>query len=247
MINIKTPEQIRIMQEGGSIASIALREVLKEVSVGVKTIELDKVVETVILDHGAEPSFKTVDNYNHSTCINVNAGIVHGIPNNYEIRSGDVVSIDLGVLLKGFHTDLSYSVEVDTQNEQEFLRAGKAALKKAVSNCVVGKRLGDVSFAIQQEVESHGYSVSDELVGHGIGRELHEDPYVPCYGEPGTGLKLKEGMVFAIEVIYQKGKPELKLAADDWTLSTADSSLSGLFEKTIAVTKNGPVVITDFD
>lgn len=246
MIKIKTSQQIEIMKLGGQISSDALNYGLSLVKVGITTYELDRLIGEFILSRGAQASFKTVDDYPFTTCININEGIVHGLPNNYEIKKGDIVSIDLGVLFKGYHTDLSYTVEVDTNKEARFLDSGKLALHHAIKSCRVGKKIGDVSYAMQKIIESAGYTVSYDLVGHGIGVELHEDPYVPCYGEPNTGIKLKEGMVLAIEVIYQKGSPDIKLSADNWTYETADKSLSGLFEKTVAITGSGPIMLTNY-
>lgn len=246
MIQTKTPQEIELMSKSGQIASEALREVLRRIDVGVKTIDLEKIADDYILSKGATASFKTVDGYSFATCINVNDGIVHGIPSNYEIKKGDLVSVDLGALLNDYHSDISYTVEVGTKKETDFLELGKRALNSAIEKCVVGNTVGDISYQMQRPVEEMGFSVSRELVGHGIGRNLHEDPYVPCYGKPGKGPVLKEGMALAIEIIYQKGKPELFVEADDWTLSTADRSLSALFEKTVAVTKNGPKLLTDF-
>lgn len=247
MIKIKTKKQIETMQKGGKIASKTLSKVLSSVKPGVTLKELDSIAENEILNLGGASSFKTVDNYKYTTCINVNEGIVHGIPNEYVVKKGDLVSVDLGVLYDGFHTDLSYTLEVDSNKEEKFLMVGKEALSLAIENCRVGKRLGDISNAMQTVVEDEGYSVSKDLVGHGIGKKLHEDPYVPCYGAKNSGIKLREGMILAIEVIYQKGFSELVLDDDDWTLLTADSSLSGLFEKTVAILEGVPVLITDFN
>jgi len=245
LISIKTPEQLDKMKEGGKISALAVEEVLKYIKPGVKTIELDRIAEKFILSRGGKPSFKTVSGYDYTTCININDGIVHGLPNNYEIKKGDVVSIDLGVYFKGYHTDISYTVEVETQKEKEFLDTGKQALTAGMTKCTEGNTLGDIGYAIQNIIEEHNYSVSKELVGHGIGKELHESPYVPGYGKRGHGPELKEGMVFAIEVIYQKGKPDLALDKDGWTLVTRDHSLSALFEHTVIVGKNRPLIITD--
>ncbi len=246
MIKLKSPEEIELMKEGGKITEGAMHEVLLAVREGISLFELNTIAEDYIKKSNAQASFKTVDDYDFATCINVNEGIVHGIPNDYMLKSGDVVSVDLGVLFKGFHTDLSYTVEVSTNNEEKFLETGKKALNKAIEQCITGNRLGDVSAAIQETIEKEGYTVSEDLVGHGIGRKLHEAPYVMCYGNRGEGIKLKEGMVFAIEVIYQKGNPELTLDADGWTLKTADGSLSGLFESTVAVGKSSPIIIANY-
>lgn len=246
MIKLKTPEEIEIMRQGGEITSGALKEVLKHVRSGVTLLDLDKIAEIYIKDNGGTSGFKTVDNYPYTTCINVNEGIVHGMPNKYVVKSGDLLSIDLGAQYKGFHTDLSFTLEVESSDETRFLEVGKHALNQAIKQCKPGKRVGNISNVIQNIVEEAGYSASEMLVGHGIGRALHEPPYVPCVGSPKEGAKLKEGMVFAVEVIYQKGMPDLIESKDGWTLETADGSLSGLFEKTVAITKNGPLILTNF-
>lgn len=245
MIKLKTLQEIQIMREGGKISVLALKKVLEAVKSGVTLAQLDKIAEEIIIKNDAQASFKTVDNYKYTTCVNINEGIVHGIPNNYVIKRGDLVSVDLGALYKGFHTDVSYTVEAETYQEHKFLETGKQALELALEKCIVGNTIGDISNAIQKYVEITGYSVSRELVGHGIGRALHEDPYVACYGRKGRGIALQEGMVFAVEVIYQKGRPDLVLADDGWTLKTADNSLSALFEVTVAVGRDKPLILTE--
>ena len=243
-INVRTSEEIEIMRQGGLISKAALDAVLEKVKPGVTLLELDAVAEQTIKRLGATASFKTVDDYPFATCINVNEGIVHGLPSERVIEVGDILSIDLGALYRGFHTDLSYTLEVGTDKETKFLAVGKKALELAITACVLGNTIGDIGSEIQNTIERAGYSVSRELVGHGVGKELHEDPYVPGYGRKGKGLPLKEGMVLAIEVIYQRGRPALALEADDWTIRTADKSLSALFEDTVAITKAGPLVLT---
>ena len=247
MIKQKTPEEIEIMREGGKIAVDALKLSLNAVKEGVTTRYLDQMVDDFILSNRAQCAFKLVSGYSFATCININQGLVHGIPNDYKIKTGDLVSIDLGVFYKGFNTDLSYTIEAGTNNEDKFLQAGKQALLAAITACEVGNHIGDVSHAMQAIVEAQGYSVSRELVGHGIGRKLHEDPYVPGYGSKGQGQVLKDGYVLAIEIIYQKGSPRIKILKDNWTIETYDGSLGGLFEQTVAITRNGPIVITPFD
>jgi methionyl aminopeptidase len=244
MIPIKTASEIQIMREGGKTSAAALKAALDAVKPGVSLYELDQIAEKTILSLGAQPSFKRVEDYRYTTCLNINEGIVHGIPSNYRLKKGDVLSIDLGAYYKGFHTDLSWTTEVESNKEQKFLETGRRALEKAIFECIAGNRLGNVCHAIQETIEREGYSVSDELVGHGVGKELHEDPYVPGYGKKGTGPILEEGMTLAIEVIYQKGRPELVLDEDGWTLKTADGSLSGLFEHTVYISKNRPEVLT---
>lgn len=246
MIFLKTPDEINIMKEGGKITSAALKAALLAVKPGIKTIELDRVAFETIKSLGAEPSFKKVDNYKFTTCINVNEGLVHGIPGSYEVKVGDLLKVDVGAYFKGFHTDLSYTVEVGSTKEAPFLDAGKEAINKAVQACVIGNRIGAISNAIQTVIEGHGYSVSRELVGHGVGRDLHESPYVPGYGKPNEGPEIKEGMVFAIEAIYQKGRPDIKVLADGWTIVTKDGSMASLFEKTVTATRDGPLILADY-
>lgn len=244
MIKLKTPAQIKLMEESGKISAEVLKRTVAAVKPGITLRDLDLIAERTITELGAKPSFKSVDGYKYSTCINVNEGIVHGLPNAYKVKVGDLVSVDLGALYKGFHTDVSYTTEVQTYKETKFLNVGKEALEIAIAQCVVGNHIGDISNAIQGCVESFGYSVSRDLVGHGVGFELHEDPYVPGYGKRGSGEKIEEGMVLAIEVIYQKGKPAIVLDEDGWTLRTKDRSLSALFEATVAATINGPKILT---
>jgi methionyl aminopeptidase len=244
MISIKSQEEIKVMKKAGAIGALAMKAALGAVREGATTLGINDAAEKVILSAGAVPGFKTVRGYDFATCINVNEGVVHGVPNNYRIQKGDLISVDLGAFYKGFHSDLAYTIEVGTNKETKFLNVGKKALKESIKACFAGNRLGDISNAIQMSVEGAGYSVSRDLVGHGIGKNLHEVPQVPCYGKKGTGVFLKEGMVFAIEVIYQKGDPDLVMGDDDWTLETADGSLAGLFEHVVAVTGEGPLVLT---
>lgn len=246
-MHLKTDEEIKIMQKAGEISVEALYSVVEAVKPGITTLELDKIADDTIKKLGAKASFKTVDDYKYATCININEGIVHGLPNHTKIKQGDLVSIDLGAFLDGFHSDLSYSMEVGTKKYERFLNTGKKALNAAIEECKIGNHIGDIGNSIQKIVESAGYTVSRELVGHGIGKELHEDPYVPGYGRKNSGQLLKKGAVLAIEVIYQIGKPALVLAEDDWTIETLDKSISGLFESTVAVTTDGPLVLTPLD
>ena len=244
MIQIKTSEQIEKMDKAGSVAAFALQAVLDEVKVGITTMELEKIADAAIASKGATASFKTVDDYEYATCINVNNGLVHGLPSDYVIKEGDLVSVDMGAYLDGFHSDLSHTVEVGSNKEEDFLKIGEKALEAGISQCKEGNHIGDISHAMQRVIEGAGYTVSRDLVGHGIGKELHEEPYVPGYGRPGKGLEIKENMVFAIEIICQKGQPDLVVAEDDWTIETADGTLAGLFEHTVAATKTGPKVLT---
>jgi len=244
MINIKTPKEIEIMRLGGKISSNALQLALSLCNEGVSLDSIDREVDKFIVNNKAYPSFKKVPGYSYATCINVNDGLVHGIPGKYVIKKGDLVKVDLGVFYDGYHTDTSATIEVGTDKETKFIKAGVECIENAISACIAGNKLGDISFEMQKTIESKGYTVSRSLVGHGIGRDLHEEPLIPPYGKKGTGLTLKEGMVFAIEIIYQKGSHHIKSMPDGWTLVTRDGSLAGLCEHTVAITKEGPLVLT---
>ncbi len=234
------------MKKAGEISSSALKKVLNEVKPGVTLSDLDALAEKEILAKGAEPAFKRVPDYDYATCINVNEGLVHGIPNNYALKSGDIVSIDLGAYYNGFNSDQCWTVEVETNEHAEFLETGRVALKKAIKQARKGNKIGDISNAIQTTIEKKGYSVSRELVGHGVGKTLHESPFVPGFGDINSGKKLKEGMTLAIEVIYQKGKYPITTVKDGWTVQTADNSLAAVFEHSIGITLDEPLVFTDF-
>jgi methionyl aminopeptidase len=244
MITYKTAEEIEIMKLGGNIAKNALNLALELAKEGVSLIEINDEVDNFISKNKANASFKRVPGYHYATCINVNEGLVHGIPNKYILKKGDLVKIDLGVYYQGYNTDTSATKEIGTSTESKFIKAGIDCVEAAISECIIGNKLGDISNAMQKVIESAGFAVSRSLVGHGIGKELHEDPLIPPYGKKGTGLLLKEGLVFAIEIIYQKGSHQIKALEDGWTLVTKDGSLAGLHEHTVAITKNGPVVLT---
>ncbi len=250
MIKIKSPQEIEIMQKGGKILSDCLWQVMENIKPGVSEIELDELAERLILSKNGKPGFKEVEGYNNTICISVNDVVVHGIPTKNKIKEGDIVGIDCGVYLDGFHTDMSESVAVGDSVDssiKRFLDVGKKALEAGISQAKVGNHVGDVSNAIQEIVEvQNGYSVVRSLVGHGVGQDLHEEPEVPGYvaGRIKESPILREGMVIAIEVIYNMGGPELTLDKDGWTLRTKDGRLSGLFERTVAITKSGPLVLT---
>lgn len=235
------------MRESGRINAKALRRVLESVKVGVTGLELEEVAKTEIIKNGGILAFPTEPGYKWATCITINEQVVHGIPTNREIKEGDVVSIDVGAIFKDWYTDTAWTVLVGKDSEKErFLSAGEEALWLGIKQAVEGKRIGDIGYAIQSKVEGSGYSVVRSLIGHGVGKALHEDPEIPGYGKPGTGLVLKTGMTLAIEVIYNQGGPEVVLGKDNWTISSADGSLGGLFEMTVIVGKEKPEVLTDF-
>jgi len=256
MINIKTQQEIEIMKTGGKILSESLWEVMSSIKPGVSELELDALAEKLILQKGGEPGFKKVPGYKHTICISTNDVVVHGIPTDYRLKEGDIVGIDCGVFYKGFHTDMSETVRVKSQisslksqkdEVDKFLEIGEKALNESIKQAKIGNHVGDISKTIQTIVEvQNGYSVVRSLVGHGVGKDLHEDPEVPGYvqGRIERSPQLEEGMVIAVEVIYNTGGPDLTLDDDGWTLRTKDKSLSGLFERTIAITKNGSLTLT---
>lgn len=257
MINIKTPDEIEKMREGGRILAEVLGQVLLKVKPGVSELELDQLAEKLIKEKGAEPGFKRVKGYNHTICISTNEVVVHGVPTNYRFKEGDVVGIDCGVYYKGYHTDAAHTVRVQnsnrkTQNKKDeintFLETGERALKEGIKAAKLGNRVGHISQTIQQIVENAGYAVVRSLVGHGVGKNLHEEPEVPGFlnTELDKTPKLVEGLTIAVEVIYNVGKPGVVYSRDDgWTIKTEDQSLSGLFERTVVITKNGPLVLTE--
>lgn len=248
MGQIKTKDEIEIMKTSGKICANALKKVLEAIKPGVKLIDLDKIAQQSIESQGAKPSFKTVDDYKWTICTTVNDQVVHGIPNGRTLKEGDIIGIDIGALYNGYHSDLAISVPVGgiSKETQDFLETGRITLEKAISYAKDGNTIGDISSVIQESIESKGYSIVKNLTGHGVGRQLHEEPMVPGFGKQGHGPKIKKGMVLAIEVIYAKGSGDVILEDDQWTISTKDGSLGGLFEKTVAITGSGPIVLTPY-
>lgn len=242
--------ELKLMRESGRIAAFALKRALKSIKVGITELELDKIAEKEIYRLGGDLSYRSVPGYKFATCITVNEQVVHGVPTERKFVEGDLVSVDLAVEYKGWHTDCAWSVVVggqmteDRKQKEGFLKAGEEALWDGIAQAVIGNRVGDISYAIQSKVEKAGYHVVKSLVGHGIGKKLHEEPEVPGYGEKGTGIVLKQGMTLAIEVIYAKGTSEVVLEGDGWTFSSADRSLAGLFEMSVVVGKEKAEVLT---
>lgn len=244
--SLKTSDELAIMAEGGKILNKIKLTLISAVKPGTTGLELENLAMKLIKQAGAEASFAKVPGYKWATCININDVVVHGIPNATKFKNGDCVGIDVGVYYKGFHTDTSTSVIVGNHTSN-FLNIGKKALKLAISQTKVGKRVMDISKAMQVAVEKEGCSAIRALTGHGIGKNLHEQPYIPCFemGEYTNSPKLIEGMVLAIEIMYNAGTSDVVYKNDDgWTIATADGKISGLFEETVAVTKDGPVVLT---
>lgn len=254
MINIKTAEEIEVMKVGGRILSEVLSQVISNIKPGVSEKELDDLAEKLIIQKGAEPGFKKVKNYKNTICVSTNSVVVHGIPTDYKFKEGDVVGVDCGVYYEGFQTDMSETVRVQSSNLEvqkdevyKFLEAGKRALSEGIKMAKTGNRVGHISKKIQDIVERENlYSIVRTLVGHGVGRKLHEEPEVPGFllGNINSTPLLRSGMTIAIEVIYNMGKHEVVLLKDGWTIKTKDNSISGVFEKTIAVTGGLPLILT---
>lgn len=237
------------MRRSGRVVRQVLDTVKEAVAPGVSTMELERLAERKIRDLGAKPAFKGYYDYPCVLCTSVNNEIVHGIPSDRRVlKEGDIVSIDTGVVLDGFYADSAITVPVGNSvapELQKLLDVTRDSLFRGIEAAVIGNTVGDVGAAVQKEVESNGFSVVREFVGHGIGTKLHEDPQVPNYGIPGHGPKLRDGMVLAIEPMVNVGRPETRVLDDKWTAVTEDGSLSAHFEHCVAVTKNGPVILTE--
>jgi methionyl aminopeptidase len=242
----KTPEQIDKMAAAGDILVRTLELVEGKIRAGVTTKELDEAAERFIRSQGAVPAFKGYRGFPGSICASPNAMVVHGIPGRYKLERGDILSVDVGVILDGWVADAARTFPVGpiTPVARKLLDTTEGALFAAVPQCVAGNRLGDVSHAIQRHVEAEGFSIIRSLVGHGIGRDMHEDPQIPNYGPPGRGPRLEEGMVLAIEPMVTAGRHQVRMADDHWSIFTQDGSLAAHFEFTIAVTADGPRVLT---
>lgn len=247
---VRNRYELSLMRESGRISAQALKKVLENIRVGIRGLELNEIAEKNINSLGGRPSFKTVPGYKWASCITINEQVVHGIPTERLVEEGDLVSVDLGTVYKGWHTDCAWSVLVggsEKQKENEkFLEMGEQAMWDGIDQAVEGNRIGDISHAIQSKVEGSGYHVVRALVGHGVGRSLHEEPEVPGYGKKGTGLLLKAGMTLAIEAIYARGTSEVVLGSDGWTFKAADGSWAGLFEMTVIVGKEKTEILTDW-
>jgi methionyl aminopeptidase len=247
-VYIKTDEEIGLIRESSLLVGKTLAEVAKLIRPGIKTSELDRVAEAFIRDHKAEPAFKGYSGFPATLCISPNEQVVHGIPGSYELKEGDIVSVDCGVKMNGFFGDSAYTFAVGEIREEvkQLLRVTRASLYLAIEQCVEGKRIGDVSSAVQEHCESFGYGIVRELVGHGVGRDLHEAPEVPNYGRKGSGMKLLEGMVIAVEPMVNMGTKEVKQWSDGWTITTKDKKPSAHFEHTVAVRKNKAEILSSF-
>jgi methionyl aminopeptidase len=249
MIHYKNREEIELMRKSALLVSATLEEVAKALKPGMTTLDVDRLADQFIRDNGAVPSFKDYRGYPKSTCISVNDEVVHGIPNSYVLQEGDIVSVDVGVYLNGFHGDSAYTFAIgDVKAEVlQLMAATKAALYRGIEKAVAGNRVGDIAFAIQEYAEKErGYGVVRELVGHGVGKHLHEDPQVPNYGKRGSGPILKEGLVIAIEPMVNLGSKDVAYMDDGWTVATRDEKPSVHYEHTVAVMKGKADVLSSF-
>jgi len=245
-IPIKTPKEISLMREGGRILAKIMKELEKEVRPGITTKELENKAEELILKYGATPSFKGYQNYPATLCTSINEEIVHVVPSERILKEGDIISLDLGIFYKGFHTDMALTLpvgEVDPE-VRRLIRVTKKALKRGIKKAKPGNTFGDIGNTIQRYIESQGFNVIRDLAGHGIGKELHEEPQILNYGKRKKGAKIKEGMVFCIEPMVSMGDWRIKKTKDGFGYKTADNSLSCHFEHTIAITKEGPQILT---
>ena len=249
MIHYRTDSEIELLRKAALLVGKTLGEVGKHIRPGIRTIELDKIAEEFIRDHGAIPAFKGYEGFPGSLCISVNDAVVHGIPGNYELRDGDIVSVDCGTILDGYVGDSAYTFTVGEVSEEIklFLQRSKESLYKGIEQAVSGNRIGDIGYAIQSYVEQFGYGVVRELVGHGVGRKLHEDPQVPNYGKRGTGTKLSEGIVIAIEPMITFGKKDIIQERDGWTIKTKDRMPAAHFEHDVAVRNGKAEILSSFE
>ncbi len=249
MLYYKTIEEIELVRESSLLVAKALAEVAKAIKPGITTIQLDKIAEEFIRDNQAEPAFLNYNGFPNSLCISVNAQVVHGIPNKDTLKDGDVCSVDCGVLKNSFYGDSAYTFAIGEVSDEnlKLLRVTRESLLKGIEKAVSGGRLGDVSAAVQEHAESHGFSVVRELVGHGIGRHLHEKPEVPNYGKRGSGLVLKEGLIIAIEPMINMGTKSVVHEKDGWTVRTADRKPSAHFEHTVAIRKGEADILSSFE
>jgi methionyl aminopeptidase len=249
MIYYKTEEEIELLRESSLLVGKTLAEIAKLIKPGVETLYLDKIAEDFIRSHGAVPGFKGYNGFKHTLCISVNDEVVHGIPGKRILADGDIVSVDCGTLKNGFYGDSAYTFAVGNVSEEKLklMEATKESLYKGISAAIDGKRVGDIGYEIQSYVESLGYSVVRDLVGHGLGRKLHEKPEVPNYGKQGTGMKLQMGLVIAIEPMINLGVRNVIQERDGWTIRTADRLPSAHYEHNVVVRKGKAEILSSFE
>jgi methionyl aminopeptidase len=250
MIHLKNAEQIELMRESALLVSNTLTEIAKILKPGITTLSIDKIIGQYIHDHGAIPSFLNYHGYPFNSCISVNDVVVHGFPNGHELKEGDVVSVDIGVIKNKYHGDHAYTFMIGKPADEvvQLVKITKESLYKGIEKAVAGNRVGDISFAIQEHTEKkHGYGVVRELVGHGLGKSLHEDPQVPNYGKRGSGPVMKEGLVLAIEPMINLGKKDVFTDKDGWTVRTVDGKASVHFEHDVCIKKGKADVLSNYE
>lgn len=245
MIPLKTPEEIQIMKEGGRRLALVMEKMVEAVRPGVTLSRLDKLADLEIKTQGGTPSFRMVPGYQWATCLNINQGVVHGIPSSYQLKASDLLSLDIGMFYRGFHTDMATTVAASGA-KGKFLKAGEKALEQAIKMAKDGNFVAHISKAIEKTIRKADFSPVEALTGHGVGKKLHEEPAIPCFWEGSVkdSPRLYSGMVLAIEVIYAQGQPDVVLGSDGWTIETADGKPAGLFEETVAITPKGPIILT---
>ena len=250
MIIYKTNDEVELMRESALLVSKTLTEVAKILKPGITTLSIDRLIGEFVKDHKAVPSFLNYKGYPFNSCISVNDVVVHGFPDNYELKDGDIISVDIGVILNGWHGDHAYTFAIGEQEDgvMQLIKVTKESLYKGIEKAVEGNRVGDISFAIQEHTEKkYGYGVVRELVGHGLGRSLHEDPQMPNYGKRGSGPKLKEGLVLAIEPMINLGKKDVYTEDDGWTVRTKDHKPSVHFEHDVCVRRRKADILSDYN
>ena len=249
MLHLKTEAEVELLRLSNQLVSRTLAELASIIKPGITTLRLDSVAEEYIRDNGAVPGFKGYNGFPNTLCTSVNDEVVHGIPSNYLLREGDIVSIDCGVVLNGFYGDSAFTFAVGkiSDEKRRLLDFTRSSLEKGVEQVQAGNRIGDISYAVQSYAEEGGYTVVRELVGHGLGKRLHEAPEVPNYGRRGRGIKLKKGLVICIEPMINMGSKNVNQMDDGWTIKTADGKPSAHFEYAVAVGPDGPDVLTTFD
>lgn len=249
MINYKTAEEVELIRQSCLLVGDTIAEVAKLIKPGATTLQLDTASEKFIRDNGAVPSFKNYRGFPYASCISVNDAVVHGFPTNNILKEGDVISVDIGVFKNGYHGDSAYTFAIGNVNDdvKQLMRVTKESLYKGIEKAIAGNRIGDIAFAVQEHTErKHGYGVVRELVGHGLGKDLHEDPQVPNYGKRGSGTKLKEGVVIAIEPMINMGKKDVVNDTDGWTVRTKDGKPSAHYEHTVCVKKDKADILSSF-
>ena len=249
MIIIKSPEDLKKLKKACKISADVLKYAGQEITAGMSTYELDKLIHEYITAHGANPSFLGMYGFPASACISVNDEVIHGIPSKKTIiRSGDIVSVDVGAYIDGYHGDNAYTYAVGAVSPvaEKLMRVTNECLNLGIAAAQPGNRVGDIGFAVQKHAEENGFGVVREYVGHGVGRDLHEEPEVPNYGRRGRGARLVPGMTIAIEPMITEGSYNVKVMPNEWTVKTVDGGLAAHFERTIAITGNGPVILTDW-